>query len=66
MRCVRCVDVAWTLRAVTFRATQDVTEQVDYELRSLLDGGAIAFPSAFTFVARSRRRDLSHARLLPP
>ena len=35
------------------RATQDVTEQVDYELRSLLDSGAIAFPSAFTFVARA-------------
>ena len=35
------------------RATQDVTEQIDYELRSLLDTGAIAFPSAFTFVARA-------------
>jgi len=35
------------------RATQDVTEQVDYELRSLLGSGAIAFPSAFTFVARA-------------
>ena len=35
------------------RATQDVTEQIDYELRSLLDSGAIAFPSAFTFVARA-------------
>ena len=35
------------------RATQDVTEQLDYELRSLLDSGAIAFPSAFTFVARA-------------
>ena len=35
------------------RATQDVTEQVDYELRSLLDGGAIAFHSAFSFVARA-------------
>ncbi len=31
----------------------DPTEQVDYELRSLLDSGAIAFPSAFTFVARA-------------
>ena len=27
--------------------------QVDYELRSLLGCGAIAFPSAFTFVARA-------------
>ena len=27
--------------------------QVDFELRSLLDSGAIAFPSAFTFVARA-------------
>ena len=35
------------------RATQDVTEQIDYELRSLLGSGAIAFPSAFTFVARA-------------
>ena len=35
------------------RQTQDVTEQLDYELRSLLDSGAIAFPSAFTFVARA-------------
>jgi len=35
------------------RATEDVTEQIDYELRSLLDSGAIAFPSAFTFVARA-------------
>jgi len=35
------------------RATQDVSEQVDYELRSLLGCGAIAFPSAFTFVARA-------------
>jgi len=35
------------------RATQDVTEQIDFELRSLLDSGAIAFPSAFTFVARA-------------
>ena len=35
------------------RATQDVTEQVDFELRSLLDSGTIAFPSAFTFVARA-------------
>jgi len=35
------------------RATQDVSEQVDYELRSLLGSGAIAFPSAFTFVARA-------------
>uniref|UniRef100_A0A7S4HDG2 ABC1 atypical kinase-like domain-containing protein n=1 Tax=Prymnesium polylepis TaxID=72548 RepID=A0A7S4HDG2_9EUKA len=35
------------------RATQDVTEQIDYELRSLLGCGAIAFPSAFTFVARA-------------
>ena len=35
------------------RDTQDVTEQIDYELRSLLGSGAIAFPSAFTFVARA-------------
>ena len=35
------------------RATQDVTEQVGKELQALLDCGAIAFPSAFTFVARA-------------
>jgi len=35
------------------RDTQDVTEQIDFELRSLLGSGAIAFPSAFTFVARA-------------
>merc|ERR1719375_846418 len=35
------------------RETQDVTEQVDFELRSLLGSGAITFPSAFTFVARA-------------
>jgi len=48
------------------RATQDVTEQIDYELRSLLDTGAIAFPSAFTFVARAFTSVAGLAKSLQP
>ena len=33
------------------RATQDVTEQIDYELRSLLDSGAAAFPSDLGYIS---------------
>merc|ERR1719171_1901284 len=47
------------------RATQDVTEQIDYELRSLLDSGAIAFPSV-DGIAKSLMPEMELRQALDP